>query len=77
MTHLTTAETQYDLDLVAVAEKTQSMLDLGVEVVLLYAARKLNFLEFDRCLLLFGSFFLLFAFKAELAVVHYTAYRRL
>ena len=39
-------------------------------------AGKLNFLDLDDLLLLFGFFFALVALKAEFAVVHYAAYRR-
>ena len=76
MTKLTPAETDDNLYFVSGIQKSVRMVELCLEIVVAYLAGKLNFLDLDDLLLLFGFFFALVALKAEFAVVHYAAYRR-
>lgn len=77
MAHFTSAEAKHYLDLVSVSEEAQRMLYLGIKIMLLNTTGELNLLQLDGGLFLFCFFFLLFALKPELAVVKYTADRRL
>ena len=54
-----------------------SVVDLGVEVVDVDTAGKLNFLRFNDLLLLLCFLFLLVTLKAELSVVHNATYGRI
>lgn len=77
MAHLSSAETQYDLNLIAFAEETQRMLDLCFEIVCLDTAGKLYLLDLDNILLLLCFLFSLFLFIAVASVVDYAAHGRL
>ena len=77
MAHLTSAETQYDLDLIAFTEETHCMLDLGLEVVGLDTAGKLYLLDLDDILLFLCFLLSLFLFIAIASVVGNTTYRGL
>ena len=57
MTHFTSLESHADLDLVAILEKAESMIQLGLEIVVADAAGELDFLDFDRLLLLLRFLF--------------------
>ncbi len=70
MAHLTSAETQYDLNLIAFTEETHCMLDLGLEVVVLDTAGKLYLLDLDDILLFLCFLFSLFLFVAVASVVN-------
>ena len=76
MAKLTPAETDDNLDFIAGIQKSVRMIKLCLEIVVAYLAGKLNFLDLDDLLLLFGFFFTLVALKSEFTVVHYAAYRR-
>ncbi len=75
--HLTSAETQYDLDLIAFTEETHCMLDLGFEVVVLDTAGKLYLLDLDDILLFLCFLLSLFLLIAVASVVNYATYRGL
>ena len=72
--HLTSAEAQYDLNLIAFTEETHRVLDLGFEVVGLDTAGKLYLLDLDNILLLLCFLLSLFLFVAVAAVVSDTTY---
>ena len=77
MAHLTSAEAQYDLNLIAFTEETHRVLDLGLEVVGLDTAGKLYLLDLDNVLLLLCFLFSLFLLVAVASVVSDTTYGRL
>ncbi len=72
--HLSSAETQYDFNLIAFAEETQSMLYLGLKVMCVDTAGKLYLFDFDNVLLLFCFLLSLFLFIAIASVVGNAAY---
>ena len=77
MAHLTSAETQYDLDLIAFTEETHCMLDLCFEVVVFDTAGKLYLLDLDDILLFLCFLLSLFLLIAIASVVGNTTYRGL
>lgn len=77
MAHLTSAEAQYDLDLIAFTEETHRVLDLGLEVVGLDTAGKLYLLDLDNILLFLCFLLSLFLLVAIASVVGDTTYGRL
>ena len=77
MAHLTSAETQYNLDLIAFTEETHCMLDLGLEVVGLDTAGKLYLLDLDDILLFLCFLLSLFLLIAIASVVSDATYRGL
>ena len=76
MTHFTSLESHANLDLVAILEKAESMVQLGLKIVVADAARELDFLDFDRLLLLFRFLFTLILLKSEFPVIHDSAHGR-
>ena len=74
MAHLTSAEAQYDLNLIAFAEETQRMLDFGFEVMSVDTAGKLYLLDLDDILLFLCFLLSLFLLIAIAAVVNYATY---
>lgn len=70
MAHFATLELHHDPNLVPVSEKALRVSDLGLEVVRIDPAGKLNFLQFHRRLLLPRFLFALVALESELSVVH-------
>ena len=77
MAHFTTAEAQYYLDLIAVPQKSDGVLHLGLEIVGLDTAGKLNFLDLDHVLFLLCFFFSLLLLETVFAEVDDLAYRGL
>ncbi len=77
MAHLTSAETQYDLNLIAFTEETHRVLDLGLEVVGLDTAGKLYLLDLDNILLFLCFLFSLFLLVAVASVIGDATYGRL
>ena len=77
MAHLTSAEAQYDLDLIALAEETQRVLDLCFEIMCVDTAGKLYLLDFDNVLLFLCFLLSLFLLIAIAAVVGDTTNGRL
>ena len=73
MRHFTSLETNDGLDLIAAHKELLRVIDTRFKVVGVDTAGKLNLLELYHLLLLLGFFFLLFAVKAILAVIHNTA----
>ena len=74
MAHLTSAEAQYDLDLIAFTEETHRVLDLGLEVVGLDTAGKLYLLDLDNILLFLCFLLSLFLLVAVASVIGDTTY---
>ena len=77
MAHFTTAEAQYYLDLVAVSQKSDGVLHLGLEIVGLDTAGKLDFLDLDHVLFFLCFFFSLLLLETVFAEVDHFAYRGL
>ena len=77
MAHLTSAEAQYDLDLIAFAEETKRVLDFGFEVMRVDTAGKLYLLDLDDILLFLCFLLSLFLLIAIAAVVGDTTNGRL
>lgn len=77
VTHLTSLKAHNDSDLIARLKEFLSVTSLGLEIVSVDPAGELYLLELDGLLFFLGFLFLFVSFKAELTVVHYTAYRRL
>ena len=75
--HLTAVEHQNDLDLIALAEETQRMLDFGFEVMCVDTAGKLYLLDLDNILLFLCFLLSLFLLVAIASVVGNTTYGRL
>ncbi len=69
MAHLTTAESENDLDLVSVLEKTDGVVYFCLEIVSVDAAGQLHLLDLDDVLLLFRFLLPLVLLKAVAAVV--------
>ena len=76
MRDFTTAETQRDLALVAIRQKTADIAQLDVVVTIIRTRAELHFLDFDDGLLGLGFSSLLLFLVLELAVIHQTADRR-
>src|SRR3984957_15625442 len=75
--HLTTLEAERRLYLVAFTQKTNSLILLGLVVMLVNGHGKLHFLDHDDFLLLARRAVALVLFVKELAVILNAAYRRL
>jgi hypothetical protein len=76
MGHLTAAKTQGRLDLVAVVQEANSLIFLGLVVMLVDSDRQLDFLNGDDLLLLARSPFALVFFVEVFAVILNAANRR-
>ena len=70
MCHLSSAETNRSLDLVAVRQETLGVIELDVVVVNADTNAELHFLDGNNMLILTGFLLTLGLFKLELAVVH-------
>ena len=75
--HLTTAETQRDLGLIAIFEKANQAAELYLIVTFISTRAEFNFLNLDNFLLLLLFLRRLTLFIKELAVVHDTTNWRL
>jgi hypothetical protein len=75
MGHLTATETQARLDLVALSEEADSLVLLGLVVVLVDSYAELDFFNCDDFLLLTGGSLALFLFVEIAAVVLNAAHR--
>ena len=74
MAHFTALEAHYDANLVALLQKSLRAACLGLEVVRVDTAGKLNLLELNDLLLLASFLRLLLSVEAELSIVHNTTY---
>ncbi len=77
MRNFTSAETDRNLYLVSSLEKTLGVVGLGIKVIAVNTRAETNFLDLHDMLLFSCFLFSLRLFKAELAVVHDAANRRL
>src|SRR6476469_6022504 len=77
MAHLTAAETDVDLDLVALFQEAAHVAQLDLVVALIGYRAELHFLDFDLLGLLLGEVRLLLQFEFELAEIHDPADRRI
>ena len=76
MRHLTAAEADRSLHLVASSQELGSLVQLGVEVVGVNIERKAGLLDLDHFLVLLGFLLLLLLFKTVFAVIQHLAHRR-
>ena len=76
VSHLAASELQTDANLVAILQKADSTIDLGIKIVSIDTAGKLNFLDLNSRLLLFRFLVTLIALVAVFTVVHSAANRR-
>ena len=70
MCHLTTPETDADLNTVAVLEELLGTFDLGIEVVGVDAGAHPDLLDLHDLLILLGFLFTLLLIEAEFGIVH-------
>src|SRR3984957_4535844 len=77
MGHLAALETQRGLDLVAFTQETNSLVLLGLVIMLVNSHGKLHFLDYDDFLLLARRAVALVLLVKEFAVILNAAYRRL
>ena len=68
--HLTTAETNRNLDAIAVGNKFLCIFQLRVEIAHIDVGRHTDFFDLDHMLIFAGFFLALALLKAELAVIH-------
>jgi len=77
MGHLTSAETNGNLHLIALFQELLRILALDLEIVIADVGRQPDFFDFHGLLFLTGFFFFLFLIKLVLGEIHQFAYRRL
>ena len=70
MRHLTTPETDADLDPVAILQEFERTFYLGIEVIGVDAGAHTDFLDFHDLLILLGFLLTLLLVEAELGIVH-------
>src|SRR5215470_6909396 len=75
--HLASAEEDRGFDLVALAQKTQHVVLLGLVVVIVHVDAELHFLDRNRLLVLLGLALFLLLLVQEFPVIHDAANRRL
>ena len=74
--HFTSAEKNCGFDLVAFVQEAQHVILLGFVVVVIHVDTKLDFLDRDRLLVLFGLAFFFLLLVEKFPVVHDPAHRR-
>src|SRR6266700_5214442 len=75
--HLASTEEDRGLDLVAVVQKTQYVVLLGLVVVIVHVDAEFHFLNCDRLLVLLGFAFLFLLLIQKFPIIHDAANRRL
>jgi hypothetical protein len=75
--HFAPAEKDRRLDLIALVQKPQHVVLLGLVVVIVHVDAELYFLNRDRLLVLFGLALFLFLLVQEFPIIHDAANRRL
>ena len=75
--HLASTEEDCGLDLIALIQKAQHVVLLGLVVVIVHVDAKLHFLNCDRLLVLLGFAFLFLLLVQKFPIIHDAANRRL
>ena len=76
VSHFTSAESDRNLELIAILKELGGLLDLGIKIANIDIQRETNFLYLDNALILAGFLFSLGLLKAIFAVIHDSTNRR-